>query len=153
MKNIFFIFCIASLLLLSCSNDPKPNTETAQVTETPAPQEDAFGAKPIELNKGNKWVLTKEMNEYVEQGSALVKRYLDANQTDYRRLAADLNDRTHKMIAANTLTGPAHDELHKWLEHHSNLIIALDLASDEKQARAVARVIKGSYDRYEQYFQ
>jgi hypothetical protein len=152
MKKLFLL-SISTLLLVSCGNEPKRAAETEEVAQAPAPQEDAFGARPIELNKGQKWVLNVEMNTYVNQGAALVNRYLEANQTDYRRLAADLNDRTHKMIAANTLTGPAHDELHKWLEHHSNLIIALDLASDEKQARAVAGVIKGSYDRYKQYFQ
>lgn len=152
MKKIFAL-TISAFLLWGCSNNPD-QAVTQEAADAHVHQEgDSHEPEGVQLNDGKKWIANEEMKPFVAQGAALVERYLTANQTDYQRLAADLKDRNHKLIAACTMTGKSHDELHKWLEHHMNLVIALDLASDERQARAVARALKKSYEDYHLYFQ
>lgn len=138
------------VFLAACNQSVKmPGKENA------AAEPDAFETShgSLSLNQGEKWQVNAEMKPYVEQGDSLVGTYLLTGLTDYRQLASQLREYNSRLIASCTMKGAAHEELHKWLHPHLELVKALGKAANRQEADAYIQSIRSSYDIYRGYFQ
>lgn len=111
------------------------------------------GSVAIELDGGEKWAVNEEMKPYVTGGIDLVERYTSEGQTDYQGLATNLKAQNDQLIKSCTMTGKGHDELHKWLHPHLEIVYQLENASDAGQADALVARLQDSYQVYGEYFQ
>lgn len=150
MKKIIIIG-LSGLLLWSCNNDSK--TEKAETqTETHAAHNDDQNSAVPELNNGEKWVVNDEMKPFVLNGSELVNTYIQEGRTDFKSLAAQLKDQNDQLIKSCTMKGKSHDELHKWLNPHLEMVKALEAQTDAAKANEIVLQLQNSYQQYHQYF-
>ncbi|MFC2175587.1 hypothetical protein ACFLR1_01285 [Bacteroidota bacterium] len=107
----------------------------------------------IELNEGQKWIVNAEMKPYIEQGRELLNAYLSQADTDNKNLATKLQEQNSKLIRSCTMDGKSHDELHKWLLPHLQLVKQLSDAETPDEVTKVTDKLKASYDLYDKHFE
>ncbi len=151
MKKEFWIFVI-SLLLFGCNqtqdneknNSSPANTEAHHQAELP---------EAIELNNGQKWLMNQEMKPIIDAGENILNDYTVSHSNDYKTLAAQLKEKDDALIKSCTMKGKSHEELHKWLHPHLELVDALANAGNEQQANDLINQLKQSFQTFHQYFQ
>lgn len=148
LKSILLIIALC-FTLLSCGNKTAENTVAEQETHDELHQE-SLGT--LELNGGEKWVVNDEMKPYVLKGNELAERFIKENKSDYTTLAKNLKEQNNQLIESCTMTGKSHEELHKWLYPHLELVDELEKATDENEAQNIIRQLLDSYRVYSEYF-
>ena len=107
----------------------------------------------IEMNNGQKWKVNEEMKPHIEKGREILNTYLDENSTDHKALAENLQEQNSNLIGSCTMDGKSHDELHKWLHPHLEMVKALKDAETDEEVTKVTKELKASYDLYDQHFE
>lgn len=154
MKKIAISIITASFLIISCNN---ASTEKAtEKTETVTHEEDHHHgeSEEIELNNGEKWKVNEDMMIHVRAIEKEVAAFSTLNNKDYKAEAGKIQKHLDLLTANCTMTGQAHDELHKWL------VPFLDMVSDltegqytEEEAAKKFAIIESSFITFNQYFQ
>jgi len=148
--NIISGIAIISIFLLSCSG----NGNGASTTEAVAThQHDTIHADMPELNNGERWVVNEEMKPFIQAGSELVNTYIKTSDTGFQQLSEQLKAQNDQLIANCTMSGQSHDELHKWLHPHLNLVKQLSEAATPEAALPVVSALQQSYQDFGKYFQ
>ncbi|MCO6494293.1 MAG: hypothetical protein J5I91_01255 [Bacteroidetes bacterium] len=157
MKKTFLILTTAmSFMFFSCANNTSKDTEHEHedMEEHAEHHHDSEeDSETIELNNGEKWKVNEEMKPFIINGEALVEKYINENSTDYKKLAKDLDGQNQNLIKSCTMDGKSHDELHKWLHPHLELVKELEEEDDNAEAIALIHKIHASYLEFHQYFQ
>lgn len=148
MKKIWMIV-LCSTIMWSCSNTSPQHDGNSETTET---HEHHESSDVIELNNGEKWQVNEEMRPYVEKGEALVENYIHNNDTDFKSLAVQLKKQNELLINSCTMDGKSHEELHKWLHPHLELVKQLEDENDADKAANLVKKLKESYNTYHSYF-
>jgi hypothetical protein len=133
--HIIFIAVFITLLATSCGNSHKSNTQEAL---------------QIELNNGQKWNVNLEMTPYILEAEQILLQY---KGNDYNALAEQLKNKNNGLIKSCTMDGKSHEELHKWLHPHIQLIDALEDAENKEEADKIISELKASFQTYHNYFQ
>ena len=97
-------------------------------------------------------MVNEEMKPFVMKGEELVNSYIQDNQTDYKALAQQLIEQNNQLIKSCTMNGKSHDELHKWLHPHLEIVNALEEEKDAAKANEIVLQLQKSYQDYHQYF-
>ncbi len=150
MKKVI-LFGMSLMLLWSCNNSTEKST-THQETENHAEHRHDESSEAIELNNGEKWLVNEEMKPFVLKGEELVNAYIQNNQTDYKALAKQLKEQNNQLIKSCTMGGKSHDELHKWLHPHLEIVKAIENETDAKKANETVLHLQHSYQHYHKYF-
>lgn len=155
MKKLIFIL-LGGFLIASCNNDSKTadtNTSTEVAVETEDAHHRHADEGDIVLINGEKWQINPEMKPFLEKGSDLVTEYVKNNDTDYKSLAAALKEQNSQLIKSCTMQGQSHDELHKWLHPHLDLVKSLENETDATEAQKIVAQLELSYQNFHNYFQ
>jgi len=64
-----------------------------------------------------------------------------------------LKDQNNQLIKSCTMKGKSHDELHKWLHPHLELVEALEKSANENEAKGIVLKLQKSNEVYHQYFE
>lgn len=145
LKIIASILLISSFLM-SCGNTSKnkPATDAESLAEQ---------SETISLNEGEKWMVNDEMKPFIQAAKSALVQHLQSDNTDHRELAAQLKGENSRLIKSCTMQGESHDELHKWLLPHIELIDALSKATSTEEADDIIASLQSSFSTYNQYFQ
>lgn len=130
-KTLFYL--IAVFLIYACANN---HSDKLSLT----------------LNNGEKWEVNDEMKPHIIQGENVLNDYISKGNTDYQSLVKELESQNAKLIKSCTMKGKSHDELHKWLHPHMELIDNLENAESNEAADKAINDIKLSFDQYSNYF-
>lgn len=155
MRKLIFM-AMSALLIISCSSNSNQETSDSSHEEASANHEDASvneEASELQLNSGEKWAVNEEMKPHIEKGNEILNSYLEEKGTDYKELAESLKSQNGQLIKSCTMKGASHDELHKWLYPHIELIETLSKATDVKASETVVADLKTSFEMYQTYFQ
>lgn len=139
-KTIYIL--IAFLLLQACSNNPNKHVD-----------KDYNHSTTIELNQGKKWKVNPEMKPHIEKGNTILQDYISNKNTDYKTLAENLKAQNDQLIKSCTMKGESHNQLHKWLHPHIELIKKLKESKNGEEANDVINELKNSFATYHQYFE
>lgn len=108
----------------------------------------------IALDNGEKWKVNEEMIPHIKDQVNSLNAYLDSDgQNVYRDLAGELEAHNAKLISSCTMDGKSHEELHKWLHPHIELIGALKTTKNEEDAQVIISKLEKSFETYNTYFQ
>lgn len=153
MNKLILAFAVGSLLLYSCGNasNEKSNNQT-EVAEHNDRQHDVE-SKALKLNSGVKWFVNEEMKPFIFEAESILNQHIESQSQDYQTLAAQLKDKNSGLIKSCTMKGESHDELHKWLYPHIELIESLSKAESTEQANKIITDLQTSFSTYNQYFQ
>jgi hypothetical protein len=136
MKTILTLLFIP-MLLASCSHSQQGSEQ---------------GGEQIVLVNGQRWKVNEEMKPHVEQGMAILNNFLSKEVGSHKQLADDLKEQNNNLIRSCTMDGQSHDELHKWLLPHMELVKELSEAESEQEVTDVLNRLKASYDVYTAHF-
>ena len=150
MKKVI-VFGMGIMLLWSCNNSTEKST-AHQETESHAELHHDENLEAIELNIGEKWLVNEEMKPFVLKGEELVNTYIQDGKTDYKTLSEQLKNQNSQLIKSCTMDGKSHDELHKWLHPHIELVKELENETDATKANEIVSKIQYSYQDYHKYF-
>ena len=106
----------------------------------------------IELDNGQKWKVNEEMKPHVTQGHKAVISYMESGRTDYNALAEEVKAANKGLISSCTMEGKSHDELHKWLYPHLEMVNSLAQAENQDHADKIIQQLEHSYEEYDTYF-
>ena len=150
MKKSILV-ALSIFALISCKNHSEKTVTTTE-TVTEHTETNAEASDKIRINNNEKWIVNAEMKPFVLNGEELLASYSKENKTDYKKLAADLKAENNKLIKSCTMDGASHDELHKWLHPHLDLVNRLAEIDNPEKAKALIAEITASYQMYHQYF-
>ncbi|MBU2018993.1 MAG: hypothetical protein KJ941_05040, partial [Bacteroidetes bacterium] len=139
--------------LFSCSNTS--NEESKEQTEISTHKEHHHDeeSEAIELNNGKKWKVDANMITSIRNMENDIISFSNDEQKDYKSLAQKLQRNIDLLTSSCTMTGKAHDELHKWLLPYIDLVYELSKTTNETQALKQFENIQTSISTFNQYFQ
>lgn len=143
MKNIFSMTAIGLILVTtSCSNqtESKENSESVQNTYN------------IELVNNEKWDVNKEMMAHIKNMESEIEAVSDQSNPNYEQLASKLDENIGLLTSNCTMTGKAHDELHKWLLPFIDLVKELNAADSKEKQEKSFEAIQESMNEFNTYF-
>ena len=152
IKNIF-IATIIGFMLHGLSSKPSETVNSTKVSKAVNDEPVNEPAEPIELDNGQKWKVNEEMKPFLTNGKNLLNEYIQNEDNDYTGLAAALSEQDNKLIESCTMDGKSHEELHKWLHPHLDMVADLESTKDTAQAKKLVEQLKASYVDFEKYFQ
>ena len=153
MNKLILTFAVGSLLLYSCGNssNEKLNNQTEVAQHNDHHHDDESEA--IELNNGEKWQVNANMITHIRNMENDVVSYAKVEQKDYKSLSEKLQASIDLLTSNCTMTGQAHDELHKWLLPYMDLVEELSEAEDKIEAEKQFQEIQTSITTFNHYFQ
>ncbi len=153
MKLAFQLPFIAVLLcsglgILSVACDPQTTAEKEPGSHAIA-EEVVSGemAWPVALDAGRKW----QMDEHTRNSIARMKQLVAGDETDTlgKSLAGEFLD----LMKVCTMQGPAHDQLHVFLNELMPRILALPDDGNDKKFKAEKEKIQNLLQEFGQYFE
>jgi TolA-binding protein len=154
--RIKLIFSLAfSIFLLGCNN--AVNKEEISTQESVVEEEHHHDEQEaIVLDNGKKWVVVTEMMAFIKNiENEVVDLSKNENPTfeNYQTLSATIEKNLDELTSNCTMTGQAHDELHKWLVPFLDLSAEFVEVKNEEEAKAVYQKIKESFNEFNTYFE
>ncbi len=144
---------LSLMLTASCDNDKENEHDEYDDHEHVESAESHDESDEIEdqlsLNNGEKWKVNEAMIPYILQSEEMVD---DFEGDDYNALADQLMELNNKLIKSCTMNGPSHDELHKWLHPHIELLKKLKAQENQEDAEEVVDEIEDSFEVFHEYF-
>lgn len=153
MSKLILTFTVGSLLLYSCGNstNEKSNNQTEVAEQNNHHHDDESEA--IELNNGEKWKVDANMITHIRTMENDINHFANVEQKDFKSLAEKLQANIDLLTSNCTMTGQAHDELHKWLLPYMDLVDELSVAEDKIEAEKQFQEIQSSFKTFNHYFQ
>lgn len=151
-KKIILIPAIA-LFLFSCGNASNEKSEDLSEIETHDEHHHDHESEAIELNNGEKWTVDANMLTHIRTMENDVISFAKVEQKDYKVLSEKLQASIDLLTSNCTMTGQAHDELHKWLLPYMDLVEELSEAEDKIEAEKQFQEIQTSITTFNHYFQ
>lgn len=150
-KYLPYIFASVTFIM-GCSNTSSEKAkEQTGIAIHEKDQHDEVSEK-VELYNGQKWMVNEEMKPFILESETVLNEYIQAESNDYTTLAAHLKEKNSGLIKSCTMKGESHDELHKWLYPHIQLIESLAKAENVPDANAIIAQLKTSFKTYHNYF-
>lgn len=143
------LLLLLAVFTLNCKNQNKDeahaNLPTAAVEEP--------NIQAINLNDDEKWAVNEEMKPFISDSEKILNEFIAKKSNDFISLAAQLKEKNAGLVKSCTMQGASHDELHKWLHPHMELIKSLADAGDLEAATLTIDELKESFVTYNQFFQ
>ena len=143
MKEIILTLTFGLLLVISSCSDNQSASENSR---------SAKNTYDIELVDNEKWNVNKEMMVHIKNMESIIEKAEKAEVAevpDYDEVGMKLDENIELLTSSCTMTGKAHDELHKWLVPFIGLVAEMNEATDKK---AHFPAIKESMNEFNAYF-
>ncbi len=140
MKSYALIYSL--ILFISCTF----STENLFAQEK-------FKCETIELENGQKWTVVPDMMQYLKNMQEAVAKTDPKNAPNYPALAETLSKNLNLLTSNCTMTGKAHDELHKWLVPFLDLSEKFEKAKSKKKQAKLFAQIQSAFTIFNQNFQ
>lgn len=145
---------MAALLFFgACSSTDNKDSNDSHTKEAEHETHEHAKRDEVRLNKGERWKVNDGMRPFVEQGDSILEGYVSSKGENYQELAEQLKQKNNNLIKNCTMTGESHDQLHKWLMPHIQLIQELSEADNLTDAGNLLDQIKLSFATYKEYFE
>ena len=158
MKYLFLVALAA--VVLSCNNSDDAHHEDHEMEHTNASHDDHTSAgddavkHQLTLDNGQKWQSDATTNEGVAKMRAAVEGFNTENASveAYHQLGKTLQDHFAELVSKCTMKGPAHDQLHVFLEQLQPKIKALQTAGAAAEAEEMLHETEALLKEYSNYF-
>lgn len=107
----------------------------------------------INMNKGKKWIVDEKMLSYIRKMEKDINGYDHYKDKDYKLLAGKLKENVNLLVGNCSMSGKAHDELHKWLVPYLVLVDNLNVSKSESESEHTYKELKVSFSEFNKYFE
>ena len=135
IKSIIPVLAFIAFLFAACNQAQKTHEHSDE----------------IELNEGNKWKVVPEMLEIIRSMESDVHSFTDTS--DFNTFSIALSANVDSLTTNCTMTGKAHDELHKWLLPYIDLVSESKKAENKAQHELVLEKLRASFETFNRYFE
>ncbi|OFY91657.1 MAG: hypothetical protein A3K10_10970 [Bacteroidetes bacterium RIFCSPLOWO2_12_FULL_31_6] len=153
--KIIFPFAFG-IFLLGCSNTINNEEVIKQDTVVTENMHQHDEVEAIVLDNGKKWVVVPEMMAFIKNiESAVVDFSKNENPSleEYQILSKGIAKNLEELTSNCTMTGQAHDELHKWLVPFLDLSAEFSETTNVKDAEIAYKKIEESFKEFVVYFE
>lgn len=147
--KLFIIGALSAAVFVSCQDEPAATESIDQERIEVNQEEEHSDEASIALNDGEKWEVNKEMLPHIEKSEEVFNNF---EGDDYAALSEEMMKHTNNLIQSCTMEGASHDELHKWLHPHIELIKKLKAIDSQDDAEEVIEDIETSFEVFHHYF-
>ncbi len=151
MKKILILTTFISMLFFACGNNQTQETQSEDVVQEEHQHD--HESEAIETNNGQKWKVDENMMVYIQNMENAVAQFKGTSLSEYKTLSESVNENIGLLTSNCTMTGKAHDELHKWLVPHIDLANKFSESGTQKEAETHFKQIEKSFTSFNQYFQ
>lgn len=143
MKRNIFIAAMSLIALFSgCTNQTESNESSESVKNT----------YNIELVNNEKWEVNKEMMVHIKNMEFDIEATSSQSSPNYEELRSKLDENIGLLTSNCSMTGKAHDELHKWLLPFIDLVKDLNAADSKEKQQQSFEAIQESMNEFNMYF-
>lgn len=155
MKTKITTVLAASMLLFACTNSTNNDSKvkTEKTSEEEADHHHDHESDEIALNHGEKWKVDKDMMLHIQNMEKDVNSFNGKSKTEYAALALKIKNNLDLLTSNCTMTGQAHDELHKWLLPFLDLADEFSESKSEEESAKLFTKVKTSFVTFNNYFQ
>jgi hypothetical protein len=143
-----------AMLLSSCSHEPtahKQESGTDALISTK--HETPDNPLGIETDHGKKWKVDAAMMAHIQKMEEGLRSFSGSSLPEFKTLAQQTNGHLNELTSFCTMSGRAHDELHKWLVPFLDLATDFEKAENETAAASKLTAIKKQMEVFHQYFE
>lgn len=157
----FLMLTALGMFIFSCDSPNRDTVAEEELATMTEEHEDAHhedehahhdAEGPIELNDGEKWKVNEEMKPHVAAAEEEINRFVAEGDTDFDVLAEKLKGYNNELIESCTMEGKSHDELHKWLHPHLELVKEM-AESGQEHGEEIVEKVKESFHTYHEHFE
>ncbi len=152
MEKILISLSMISLFLFSCDDSFDDKAKKQNETVNKVGHHHDSEIQNIELDKGEKWKVTEKMLVIIRAMESDITALPKVYSKDYKLLSKKLQKNIDLLTSNCTMTGKAHDELHKWLLPFIALTIDLSEAKDIKNQENCFQKLEESFVLFNTYF-
>ncbi|MBK7130451.1 MAG: hypothetical protein IPM74_10080 [Crocinitomicaceae bacterium] len=153
--------CLSTLFFASCGQNSSDQTNTSATDSVPVIETEEphvhEPAEPIVLDNGKKWKVDDHMLAWIRQIETEVYDFTADTQTQtlkmYHQLASNISTNLDSLTSNCTMTGQAHDELHKWLLPFLDMSDHFSASETLKEADSIYHSISASFMEFNIYFE
>ncbi len=149
MKYSYTLVLGIALIFASCATE----TTQDQDAQEPTSEHEHSSEEAIELDNGKKWVVVDEMMGHIQNMVTDLDQFENQEEKDFSELAVKLEGNIDLLTSSCTMTGKAHDELHKWLLPYIELVDELSSAENDTEANETYKEIQASIETFNTYFE
>ncbi|MFN3343466.1 MAG: hypothetical protein ACK40M_12265 [Flavobacteriales bacterium] len=155
MKIQLFLLLFAGSLLAACSEHfaEKSTTVTDADTIQEQQQQHHEDEDGIQLNDGKKWVVEPKMLVYIRTIESALHNFKGTTMDDYNQLAELIDNELGLLTGKCTMSGKAHDELHKWLLPFIDSSNSFFDEEELSQKKEKLSALKTSFETFNTYFE
>ena len=128
-------------MTISCTNQSE--------SENSEPNKNTYN---IELVNNEKWEVNKEMMVHIKDMELNIEAVSNQSSPNYEELGSKLDENIGLLTSNCTMTGKAHDELHKWLLPFIDLVKDLNAADSKEEQKQSFEAIQESMNEFKTYF-
>ena len=141
-RNVFIAAMSLIALFSSCKNQTESNNSSNSLKNT----------YNIELWNNEKWEVNKEMLVHIKNMESSIEAVSNQSSPNYEELGSKLDENIGLLTSNCTMTGKAHDELHKWLLPFIDLVKELNAADSKEDQKQSFEAIQESMNEFNMYF-
>lgn len=142
----FIILSSALLFLFSCSNQDEKGDSLNDNHSL-----EHGNLYEIETLDNTKWIVVEDMMAHIRNMESEIINFPDTNS--HANLGKNLDYHLDLLTSNCTMTGQAHDELHKWLLPFIDLVENLNEAKTKEQQEIAFDELKQSFEVFNQFFE
>lgn len=150
-SRILWMAGIAAIWIAGCGQKHGHEHHGDSASHTDMHKTSAGGK--VELDQGKKWKVNPEMMVHVTAMQQELNTFDTTGNPEYAALADRLQKHINGITGSCTMEGKAHDELHKWLLPHIEMVKELKSAPDASSAHRAFLRVKASMDAFYLYFE
>lgn len=141
------------LFTYSCKDSKKETIVTSEVKKEILEEEHNHNEhESVVFNNGEKWKVVDHMMAHIKRMDLDVANFKGTTLKDYQNLSEKLIKNINLLTANCTMTGQAHDELHKWLLPFIDIANLFTEVKTIKEAKTKYNEIKKSFKEMNTYF-
>ena len=151
MKIQILSFVAITMLMFNCGEISNETSYDAAQLNNEDEQHQHDDVQEIYLNNGEKWEVNDDMMPPIQHMEKSIRDFSEIEEKDYKALAENLKKDIDLLTSNCTMTGQAHDELHKWLLPFIDMVNELSEVKSDNEEEIFGN-IQISFNTFNQYF-
>lgn len=149
MKHILSIVLFG--FLISCNLKSSENETGAEVKENDlSHQKDTVVS--LVLNEGEKWKVNSEMLPHILRIEDRLKVFNQSKEKNFKDFGEKSQQDLDLLIASCTMKGKSHEQLHRWLIPHIQLVKDIAVVENSTDGSKLCTEMEHSFNAFNQYF-
>jgi hypothetical protein len=157
MKIDTLLYAGLTILLIACGPSETVDNPSDKDTASIVPIVEEKADDRINLDNGSKWKVDEKMmsfiNEIETNAIDFSKNAKEKSMEMYQQLSTSINNNLDSLTSNCTMSGQAHDELHKWLLPFLELSEEFSISETLAESDSLYNQILNSLGEFHEYFE